>query len=149
MPAALCQSHSHVGSKPHLQPIPQLTAHGNAGSVTHTAGSGIEPTSSLILVRFPFCCATMGTPPLKKKKWDLEKSHGSACVFYLKMIITFPSPGYLGVFLLSESSHHWIAKTQFFYSFNFLAKFTASQNEGQTAFQRPLSQMNLEFEFST
>ena len=35
---------------------------GNARSLTHWAGPGIEPTSSWILVEFLTCWATMGTP---------------------------------------------------------------------------------------
>lgn len=31
-------------------------------------------------------------------------------------------------FCLLDSSHHWIAKNHFFYSINFLAKFTVNQN---------------------
>ena len=47
--AGLHRSHSHTGSKPRLQPIPIPIAQGNAGSLTHRAGPGIEPTSSWIL----------------------------------------------------------------------------------------------------
>ena len=47
--AARC-SHSDTGSEPCLWRC--TTAHGNAGSLTHWARPGIEPTSSWILVRF-------------------------------------------------------------------------------------------------
>ena len=42
------------------------TVHGNAGSLTHWAGPGIQPTSSWMLVAFINHWATMGTPPTKK-----------------------------------------------------------------------------------
>ena len=48
--AGLHYSHSNTKSEPHLQPTPQLTA--MPESPTHWAGSGIEPASSWILVRF-------------------------------------------------------------------------------------------------
>ena len=38
-----------------------ITAHGNAGSLTHWVGLGIEPEFSWLLVGFVFCCATVGT----------------------------------------------------------------------------------------
>ena len=38
------------------------TAHSNAGSLTHWARPGIEPTSSWMLVGFVNCWATVGTP---------------------------------------------------------------------------------------
>ena len=40
--AGLGQSHSNTGSKPSLQPTPQLT--GNDGSLTHGARPGTEPS---------------------------------------------------------------------------------------------------------
>ena len=46
----LHHSHSNSGSKPRLQPTPQLMA--NAGSLTHWARPRIKPTSSRLLVRF-------------------------------------------------------------------------------------------------
>ena len=57
--ASLCQSHSNARSEPHL---PQLTAHGNAGSLTHWARPGIESATSWFLVGFVNHCATTGTP---------------------------------------------------------------------------------------
>ena len=43
-------SHSHMGSKPHLQPTPQLTA--MPDPFTHWVRPGTEPSSSGILVGF-------------------------------------------------------------------------------------------------
>ena len=50
------------------------TAHGNAGSLTHGARPGIEPTTSLFLVGFANHCTTTGTPNLislrtKMSRW--------------------------------------------------------------------------------
>ena len=49
--AGLHQSHSNAGSKPHLQPTPQLTAR-----------AGTEPATSWFLVGFVNHCATTGIP---------------------------------------------------------------------------------------
>ena len=57
---ACANSHSNTGSKLHLWPT--HTACGNAGSLTHWARPGIEPSSSWILVRFLTPWATTGTP---------------------------------------------------------------------------------------
>lgn len=38
---------------------------------------------------------------------------------------------------LLDFSHHWIAKTYFFYPINFLVKFTTKQNYEKTAFRMP------------
>ena len=43
-------------------PANYTTAHGNAGSFTHWARPGIEPTSSWTLAGFLTCWAMMGTP---------------------------------------------------------------------------------------
>ena len=63
---SLRQSHSNAGSEPRLQPTPQLTAnttvHGNAGSLTHWARAGIEPSTSWFLVGFVNHCTMTGTP---------------------------------------------------------------------------------------
>ena len=48
--ASLHHSHSKLGSKPHLQPTPQLTA--MPDPLTHWARPGIKSVSSWILVRF-------------------------------------------------------------------------------------------------
>ena len=48
--AGLCQSHSNTGSERCLWL--NTTAHGNAGSLTHWAEPGIEPTTSWLLVKF-------------------------------------------------------------------------------------------------
>ena len=56
--AGLRQSHSNVGSKPRLQPTPQLTATPDL----HWARPGIEPTTSWFLVGFVNHWATTGTP---------------------------------------------------------------------------------------
>ena len=55
---SLRQSHSNVGSEPHLQPTPQLTAM----RLTHWARAGIEPATSRFLVGFVNHCTTTGTP---------------------------------------------------------------------------------------
>ena len=54
--AGLHQSHSNVGSEPHLRPTPQLTA------TPDRARAGIEPATSWFLVGFVNHCATTGTP---------------------------------------------------------------------------------------
>lgn len=61
----------------------------------------------------------------------------------------FLHPRQLGRFLLLDSSHYWIAKNYFFYSINFLAKFTVNQSWRKTVSLMPLSQIILETEFST
>ena len=48
VPAGHDHSHSNVGSKPHLQPTPQLTA--TPDPLTHWVRPGIEPVSSWLLV---------------------------------------------------------------------------------------------------
>ena len=58
--AVLRHTHSNTRSKWCLQPTPQLMAT-PARSLTHWVGSGIEPTSSWILVRFLTHWATTGT----------------------------------------------------------------------------------------
>ena len=60
--ASLRRSHSNAGSEPCLWPTP--TAHGKAGSLTHSGRPGIEPASSWMLVRFINHWAMKGTPPL-------------------------------------------------------------------------------------
>ena len=65
--AGLHHSHSNTGSKPRLETF--TTAHGNAGSLTHSVGPEIELGSSWILVRFVICWATMGTPQLSFLNW--------------------------------------------------------------------------------
>ena len=63
--AGLYHSHSNARSKPQLWPTLQVAAMpgcGNAGSFTHWARPGIEPTTSWILVGFIICSATMKTP---------------------------------------------------------------------------------------
>ena len=54
----LHHSHCNMGSEPYLRPTPQLMA----GSSTHWARPGIEPTSSWMLVRLINCWAMIGTP---------------------------------------------------------------------------------------
>ena len=51
-----------VGDELALQPLVYITGHSNAGYLTHWTRSGIEPTSSWILVRFINHWATIGTP---------------------------------------------------------------------------------------
>ena len=58
--ASLHHSHSSARSELCLQPTPQLTS--NTRSLTHWARTGIEPTSSWMLVGFLTRRATMGTP---------------------------------------------------------------------------------------
>ena len=55
--ASLHHSHSNVGSESSLWP----TAHGNARPLTHWTRSGMEPTSSWILVGLVNCWAMTGT----------------------------------------------------------------------------------------
>ena len=55
----LHHGHSNVGSELHLTSI---IAHGNTRSLTHSAGTGIEPASSWILVGLVTHWATMGVP---------------------------------------------------------------------------------------
>ena len=57
--------------------VTHTAAHGNAGSLAHWAGPGIEPASSWILVRFLTHWATMGTGIItltlqKRKVWLKE-----------------------------------------------------------------------------
>ena len=54
------QSHSNVGSEPHLQPTPQLM--GNTISIIHWARPGIKPAILWFPVRFVNHWAMMGTP---------------------------------------------------------------------------------------
>ena len=58
--AGLC--HSHSNSKVQATSATYTIAHDNAGSLTHRARPGIEPTSSWILVGFATLRATIGTP---------------------------------------------------------------------------------------
>ena len=66
--AGLHHSDSNWGSEPQLgiqaTSVTYITAHGNAGSLTHWARPGMAPTSSWILVRYVNHLATMGTPAL-------------------------------------------------------------------------------------
>ena len=51
--ASLCHCHSNARSELRLQPTSTYTtAHSSAGSLTHWARPGIEPTTSWFLVRF-------------------------------------------------------------------------------------------------
>ena len=59
----LCHSHSSAGSKLHLWPTPQPTAHSNTRFLTHWARPGIKPTTWL-LVRF------ISTAP----QWELPQT---------------------------------------------------------------------------
>ena len=54
--------HSNAGSKPNLQPTPQLTATPDRQPTEHRAG--IEPATSWFLVGFVNHCATTGTPKI-------------------------------------------------------------------------------------
>ena len=56
--AGLCHSHSNLGSKPHLQPTPQLTA---TWILNPLSEAGIEPASSRMLVGFVNRWATAAT----------------------------------------------------------------------------------------
>ena len=57
--AGLRQNHSNLGSKPSET---YTTAHGNAGSLTHWARPGIEPSTSWFLVRWVNHCT----------RWELQ-----------------------------------------------------------------------------
>ena len=57
--AGLHQSHSNVGSKPRLQPTPQLTA---TPILNPLSKAGIETATSWFLVGFVNHGTTMGTP---------------------------------------------------------------------------------------
>ena len=65
--AGLHQSHSNTGSKPCLQPTPQLEA--MLDPLTHWVGPGIEHTTSWILVRF------ISAEP-KQKLWGQSRLKG-------------------------------------------------------------------------
>jgi len=62
------------------------TAHGNAGSLTHWARAGTEPTTSWFLVGFVNHCATTGTP---SKIICISISENDSRTFHWKAFLFF------------------------------------------------------------
>ena len=69
--AGLHHNHSNAGSKPHLQPTPQLMA--KPRSLTHQARPEIRPASSWILVGFISAAPQQELPKIYFLKFDFLK----------------------------------------------------------------------------
>ena len=101
--AGLSHSHSNTGSKPHLQPTPQLAA--MARSLTHRARPGIKPASSPTLGQVCNSLRHMGTwlfaislslytpsCPTEMPHNMLTQTHHRTSVFSLLWFYKFHSP---------------------------------------------------------
>ena len=93
--ASLHHSHWNTGSKPSLQPTPQLVATPDPlTQIKHIYYRGVRPgierASSWILVGFLTCWATMGTPTKFIFRWAFTPS--KRLVFYLYIYLFLAKP---------------------------------------------------------